>query len=59
VYIGTGVIIHQGKANKPLKIGKGAVIAAGAVVTKSVVEGKVMFGNPAVEFTKENIKRRS
>ncbi|PHO10263.1 acetyltransferase [Malaciobacter canalis] len=59
VYIGTGVIIHQGKANKPLKIGKGAVIAAGAVVTKSVAEGKVMFGNPAVEFTKENIKRRS
>lgn len=59
VYIGTGVIIHQGKANKPLRIGKGAVIAAGAVVTKSVAEGKVMFGNPAVEFTKENIKRRS
>jgi acetyltransferase-like isoleucine patch superfamily enzyme len=42
-----------------LKIGKGAIIAAGAVVTKSVAEGKVMFGNPAVEFTKENIKRRS
>jgi len=58
VYIGTGVIIHQGKPNKPLKIGKGAVIAAGAVVTKSVPVGKVMFGNPAIEFTKENIKRR-
>jgi sugar O-acyltransferase (sialic acid O-acetyltransferase NeuD family) len=59
VYIGTGVIIHQGKANKPLKIGKGSVIAAGAVVTKSVLTDKVMFGNPAIEFTKENIKRRS
>lgn len=59
VYIGTGVIIHQGKANKPLKIGKGSIIAAGSVVTRSVPAGKVVFGNPAIEFTKENIKRRS
>jgi len=58
VYIGTGVIIHQGKPNKPLKIGKNAVIAAGSVVTKSVAEGMTVFGNPAIEFTKENIKRR-
>lgn len=58
VYIGTGAIIHQGKSNKPLKIGKGAVIAAGAVVTKSIPEGMTVFGNPAIEFTKENIKRR-
>jgi len=58
VYIGTGAIIHQGKPNKPLRIGKGAVIAAGAVVTKSVPEGMTVFGNPAIEFTKENIKRR-
>ncbi len=57
-YIGTGVIIHQGKPNKPLKIGKGAVIAAGAVVTKSVPEGMTFFGNPAIELTKENLKRR-
>lgn len=59
VYVGTGAIIHQGKPDKPLRIGKGAVIAAGAVVTKSIADGKVMFGNPAIEFTKENIKRRS
>ena len=58
VYIGTGVVIHQGKANKPLKIGKGATIAAGSVVTKSIPEGMTVFGNPAIEFTKENIKRR-
>ena len=58
-YIGTGAIIHQGKSNKPLKIGKGAVIAAGAVVTKSVPDGMTVFGSPAIEFTKENIKRRS
>jgi len=58
-YIGTGAIIHQGKPNRPLKIGKGAVIAAGAVVTKSVPDGMTVFGSPAIEFTKENIKRRS
>jgi len=57
-YIGTGVILHQGKPNKPLKIGKGAVIAAGSVVTKSVPEGITVFGNPAIELTKENLKRR-
>jgi len=58
VYIGTGVIIHQGKPNKPLTIGKGATIAAGSVVTKSIPAGMTVFGNPAIEFTKENMKRR-
>lgn len=58
VYIGTGVIIHQGKPNKPLTIGKGAVIAAGSVVTQSIPAGMTVFGNPAIEFTKENMKRR-
>lgn len=57
-YIGTGAIIHQGKNNKPLIIGKGAVIAAGSVVTKNVAPGETVFGNPAIKFTKENIKRR-
>lgn len=59
VYIGTGVIIHQGKTNRPLRIGMGAVIAAGSVVTKSVPAGMTVFGNPAIELTKENIKKRS
>ena len=58
-YIGTGVIIKQGRPDKPLVIGEGAVIGAGAVVTKSVPAGMTVFGNPAIEFTKENIKRRS
>jgi sugar O-acyltransferase (sialic acid O-acetyltransferase NeuD family) len=57
-YIGTGAIIKQGKPNKPLKIGKGAVIQAGSFVTKSVADGMTVFGNPAVELTKENLKRR-
>lgn len=46
-YIGTGAIIKQGKPNKPLVIGKGAVVGMGAVVTKSVKAGDVVFGNPA------------
>ena len=58
VYIGTGAIIHQGKPDKPLKIGKGVVIAAGTVVTKSIPAGMTVFGNPAIELTKENLKRR-
>ena len=59
VYDGTGAVIFQGKPGKPLIIGAGSVIAAGSVVTKSVPAGKIFFGSPAIEFTKENIKRRS
>ena len=59
VYIGTGAIIKQGKNNKPLKIGDNATISAGAYVTRNVPEGMTVFGNPAIEFTKENIKKRS
>jgi len=58
VYIGTGVIIKQGKPNKPLIIGKGATIGAGAVVTKNIPAGMTVFGNPAIELTKENLRRR-
>lgn len=58
VYIGTGAILKQGKPNKPLVIGKGAIIGAGAVVTKSIPAGMTVFGNPAIELTKENLKRR-
>jgi len=58
VYIGTGAIIFQGKPGRPLVIGENAVIAAGSVVTKSVPKNMTVFGNPAIEFTKENIKKR-
>lgn len=57
-YIGAGAIIKQGKPNKPLKIGKGAIIQAGSFVTKNVPDGMTVFENPAVELTKENLKRR-
>ena len=46
-YIGTGAIIKQGMADKPLIIGEGAIIGMGAVVTKDVPPGVVVIGNPA------------
>lgn len=48
VFIGTGVNIINGKAGAPLTIGDGAVIAAGACVTRSVEPGSLMAGVPAV-----------
>ena len=46
-YIGTGAIIKQGTASKPLVIGEGAIVGMGAVVTKDVPPGVVVVGNPA------------
>ena len=57
VYIGTGAILKQGKPGKPLTIGVGAIVAAGAVVTKNVPDGITVFGNPAIPLTKENLKK--
>lgn len=48
VFIGTGANIINGSAGSPLIIGDGAVIAAGACVTKSVAPGALMAGVPAV-----------
>lgn len=47
VYIGTGAILRQGTAMKPLLIGRGAVIGMGAVVTRDVPPGVTVIGNPA------------
>ena len=47
VYIGTGAVIKQGKPDKPLVIGEGAIVGMGAVVTKDVPAGAVVVGNPA------------
>lgn len=46
-YIGTGAVIKQGTPDKPLIIGKGAIVGMGAVVTKDVPAGTVVVGNPA------------
>lgn len=47
VYVGTGAVIRQGKPERPLRIGKGAVIGMGAVVLSDVPAGAVMAGVPA------------
>lgn len=51
VFIGPRAIILPG-----VKIGKGAVVAAGAVVTKDVPAGKVYGGVPAKEIMERGIK---
>lgn len=50
-YIGTGAIIKDG-TDKPIVIGRGAVVGMGAVVTKSVEPGAVVVGNPARPLSK-------
>jgi sugar O-acyltransferase (sialic acid O-acetyltransferase NeuD family) len=57
VYIGTGAAIMQGKAGKPLTIGRGAIVGMGAVVTKSVPQGVTVIGNPARLLTKEGLRK--
>jgi sugar O-acyltransferase (sialic acid O-acetyltransferase NeuD family) len=51
-YIGTNATLRQGTEGKPLRIGKGAVIGMGAVVTKDVSAGATVVGNPARLFSK-------
>jgi len=46
-YIGTGAVLRQGTKEKPLVIGRGAVVGMGAVVTKSVAPFTTVVGNPA------------
>jgi len=47
VYVGSDATFLPGKPDKYLTIGKGAVIGAGAVVTKDVEPGAVVVGSPA------------
>ena len=46
-YIGSGAVLRQGQPGKPLRIGRGAVVGMGAVVTKDVPAGETVVGNPA------------
>jgi len=52
VFIGARAIILPG-----VKIGRGAVVASGAVVTKDVGEKEVVGGVPAVKIKKRNVKK--
>lgn len=51
-YIGTGAVIKQGTPDKPLRIGRGAVIGMGAIVTKDVPAETTVIGNPAKPLSK-------
>lgn len=51
-YIGTGAIIRDG-TDKPIVIGRGAIVGMGAVVTKSVPPGVTVIGNPARPLVKD------
>lgn len=47
-FIGIGATIINGRPGQPLRIGEGAVVAAGAVVTKDVPSRAMVAGVPAV-----------
>ena len=51
-YIGSGAVIKQGKPGQPLVVGKGAIVGMGAVVTRNVLAGTTVVGNPAKLFLK-------
>lgn len=51
-YIGTGVVIRDG-TEKPIVIGRGAIVGMGAVVTKSVPPGVTVVGNPAKPLSRD------
>ena len=46
-FIGRGASIGSNATILPVRIGKGAVVGAGAVVTKDVPDGATVAGNPA------------
>lgn len=59
VYVGTGAIIKQGTAKRPIVIGKGAIIGMGSVVTKSVPAHSTVFGNPAKPFGRGSVSTKT
>jgi sugar O-acyltransferase (sialic acid O-acetyltransferase NeuD family) len=46
-HIGTGAVIREGTKERPLVIGKGAMVGMGAVVTNDVAPFTTVAGNPA------------
>lgn len=46
VVIDVGSVIVNGRTDRPLRVGRGARIEAGAIVTKPVPRGAIVAGNP-------------
>lgn len=55
VYIGTGAVIINGLESKPLKIGAGSIVGAGASVIRDVEPDTTVVGVPAKEKTNKII----
>lgn len=55
VYIGTGAIIKQGKPDKPLVIGEGAVIGMGAIISKDVPRGAIVVATPSKPLARKGL----
>lgn len=51
-YLGTNSVIREGTPDRPIRIGAGATVGMGAVVTKDVPDGVTVIGNPARIFVK-------
>lgn len=49
-HLASGVNIRNGTKERPLRIGEGAFVCMGAVVTKDVPDGARVAGNPARPF---------
>ncbi len=50
-FMGTGAVTVNGLPGRPLRIGEGAIVGAGAVVTKDVEAGTTVVGVPARRIT--------
>lgn len=58
VLLGAGTIVINGRAGAPLVIGRGSLVSAGSVVTKSVPAGSRVAGNPARPLREIALQRR-
>jgi sugar O-acyltransferase (sialic acid O-acetyltransferase NeuD family) len=46
-FIGSGAVIREGRPGNPVRIGAGAIVGMGAIVTRDVHPGQKVVGNPA------------
>ena len=49
VFVGAGAVVLPG-----IRIGENAVVGAGSVVTRTIPEGCIVAGNPAVRIGENN-----